>query len=146
MKSKTVTIEFGSERAAEHFAKWLDGQGEQNYWDWMVYREKWEDGDITAKSFDYFQGGNEFAPNGVIKTTLGRLTGDDNGSVLEHIERSYCCEFVCSNIGGTYVALFSSPALAAEVRVVLEKAGYDTVLKNGGYAVAINGLEPDRLP
>jgi hypothetical protein len=146
MKSKTVTIEFGSERAAEHFAKWLDGQGERSYWIWMGSREQEEGGEITAKSFDYFQGGNEFAPNGVIKTTLGRLTGDDNGSVLEHIERSYYCEFVCSNIGGTYVALFSSPALAAEVQVVLEKAGYDTVLKNDGCAVAINSREPDRLP
>lgn len=148
MKSKTVTIEFDSERAAEHFAKWLDGHGEQNYWDWMRCREESEEGDITAKSFDYFQGGNEFAPNGVIKTTLGRLN-NDNLSVIQRVERDYCCEFIYSYSslgGGTFCALLSSPALAAEVQVVLEKAGFDAVISNGGFVVKINSLEPNKLP
>lgn len=146
MKSKTVTIEFGSERAAEHFAKWLDGQGEQNYWDWMVYREESEGGDITAKSFDYFQGGNEFAPNGVIKTTLGRLTGNNNGSALQRIQQQYGFVFSYRPLEGAYCVSVSSPALAGEVQVVLEKAGFDAMLKNDGYTVAINSLEPNRLP
>lgn len=147
MKSKTVTIEFDSERAAEHFAKWLDGHGEQNYWDWMRCREESEEGDITAKSFDYFQGGNEFAPNGVIKTTLGRLN-NDNLSVIRRVERDYCCEFA-QRLDGKYYASFCSPALAAEVQVVLEKAGFDATIGDGARGavfVKINGLEPDELP
>lgn len=146
MKSKTVTIEFDTERAAEHFVKWLDGQGEQNYWDWMVCQEESEDGNITAKSFDYFQGGNEFAPSGVIKTTLGRLTGNNNGSILERIEQKYGFDFVYFSLKGAYGATFSSPALAAEVQVVLEKAGFDSQMEDDGCTVVINSLEPNRVP
>lgn len=50
---KNVTISFDNEAAAKHFASWLCGQGEQDYWIWMEERERKEKGDITAVSFDY---------------------------------------------------------------------------------------------
>ena len=91
--------------------------------------------------------GNEFAPNGVIKTTLGRLS-NDNRSVIQRVERDYCCEFA-QRLDGKYYASFCSPALAAEVQVVLEKAGFDAAVGDGARGavfVKINGLEPDELP
>jgi hypothetical protein len=30
-----ITIKFENEKAALHFAHWLCGQGEQDYWTWM---------------------------------------------------------------------------------------------------------------
>ena len=80
-----VTIRFGSDAAAKHFALWLCGQGEQQYWDWMRYREQEEPGPITAVSFDYHNRNlalpddnpnayGEFLEDGIIRTELGRLT------------------------------------------------------------------------
>lgn len=48
-----LKIVFSNKEAAEHFMSWLDGQGEQNYWTWMEYREQEEDGPITAIRFSY---------------------------------------------------------------------------------------------
>lgn len=47
-----LVIKFHSKRAREHFALWLCEQGEQNYWEWMEYREQEEKGNITVL-FDY---------------------------------------------------------------------------------------------
>lgn len=66
---KNVTIKFDNEAAAEHFLHWLCGQGEQDYWLWMEYREQEEKGDITATGFDYWGGtksGKEFGKHPVI--------------------------------------------------------------------------------
>lgn len=70
---QNITIQFENEKAAQHFAHWLDGQGEQDYWTWMECREQEEDGDITAKRFVYLKDG-KFAPDGVIGVVLGRIT------------------------------------------------------------------------
>ncbi len=64
--SPTLTFNFENEKAAEHFKSWLCGQGEQDYWMWMEYREQEESGDITGIDFDYHSGS-------VIKATCGRL-------------------------------------------------------------------------
>lgn len=77
----TLTIEFDSEIALQHFAGWLCGSGEQKYWDWMEYREQEEHGDITATSFHYHgpkdakgqKGIDDFVADGIIRTTCGRL-------------------------------------------------------------------------
>jgi hypothetical protein len=66
--SKKVKIEVtGDNKAAEHFLSWLCGQGEQDYWLWMEYREQEEDGDITITSFKY-----DFS-TGEIVGNLGRM-------------------------------------------------------------------------
>lgn len=53
---KRLVFEFESQEAAEHFKSWLCESGEQEYWMWMEVREREEDGDITATSFDYHTG------------------------------------------------------------------------------------------
>lgn len=65
----TVTIEFANPSAAEHFVSWLDGQGEQDYWIWMEYREQEEEGDITALRFDY-----DYNDPCDVKARCGRLS------------------------------------------------------------------------
>lgn len=58
-----ITIEFDNEEAADHFMGWLWGQGEQDYWLWMEYREREEKtGNITARSFNQVEGRNYKAP------------------------------------------------------------------------------------
>jgi hypothetical protein len=57
-KGNKLVFEFASPEAANHFKHWLCGQGEQDYWIWMEYREQEEKGDITAVAFDYFNGEN----------------------------------------------------------------------------------------
>lgn len=57
-----LKIVFSNQAALTHFAKWLDGSGEQNYWDWMEYREEEEEGDITAIRFNYFDIKNKDLP------------------------------------------------------------------------------------
>lgn len=54
-KPATVQITFANEAAADHFAQWLCGSGEQHYWNWMEAREAddADSGDITAVAFDY---------------------------------------------------------------------------------------------
>lgn len=89
MKKSTETdliIRFANPEAAEHFASWLCGSGEQHYWDWMEYREAdEEDGDITATHFHYHgpedetkertdpERYGEFMCDNIIRTTVGRL-------------------------------------------------------------------------
>lgn len=92
-KSKTpleinLIIKFANKEAANHFAHWLCGSGEQQYWNWMEYRESEENGDITATEFHYH--GEEdktkeitdpkrygkFMCDNTIRTTCGRLDKD----------------------------------------------------------------------
>jgi hypothetical protein len=82
----TITIEFDNRRAAHHFAAWLCGSGEQEYWQWQEYREQDEDkGNITAVEFHYHgvedktkdpddpERYGEFMCDNTIRTTCGRL-------------------------------------------------------------------------
>lgn len=84
-KTTDITIRFANPRAASHFAEWLCGSGEQQYWNWMEYREQEEDGDITAVSFHYHGEEDEtkaendpkrygkFMGDNIIRTSVGRL-------------------------------------------------------------------------
>ena len=81
-----LVIKFASKEAADHFASWLCGSGEQQYWQWMECREEEEDGDITATSFHYHgeedetkdetdpDRYNEFMCDNIIRTACGRLS------------------------------------------------------------------------
>jgi hypothetical protein len=53
MNNSVVTINFDSPHAAKHFASWLSGQGEQDYWIWMEEREQETSDVITARRFDF---------------------------------------------------------------------------------------------
>jgi len=68
-----VKIIFDNVNAADHYLHWLCGQGEQDYWLWMEYREQEEDGDITATRFDYFNGTKTFAKDLTILARCSRL-------------------------------------------------------------------------
>lgn len=84
-KKTSISIEFNNEEAALHFAHWLCGQGEQDYWQWMECREQEEGGNITAISFHYHGPEDEtkaqddpkrygkFMCDNTIRTTCGRL-------------------------------------------------------------------------
>ncbi len=48
-----ITFEFDNQAMADHFKTWLCESGEQDYWTWMECREQEEDGNITARNFDY---------------------------------------------------------------------------------------------
>jgi hypothetical protein len=72
-----LIIDFDNQRALEHFASWLCGSGEQQYWEWMANREGEEDGDITAVSFNYHDQEGDFIGGNTIRTDCGRLTKDD---------------------------------------------------------------------
>jgi hypothetical protein len=84
-KSKLV-IEFDNDKAREHFARWLCGSGEQEYWEWMKFREEEEAGNITALEFEYFHVKDDslgvddpkrygkFLETGIITTICGRKT------------------------------------------------------------------------
>ena len=74
MKKKLI-IEFDNEEAADHFAGWLCGAGEQDYWDWMAYREREESGDITAVNFNYHP--NNKWLSGPIVASCGRLDSEE---------------------------------------------------------------------
>ena len=69
---KELTIKFENQRAADHFKSWLCGAGEQGYWMWMEYREKEEQGPITATSFEYHEPGDS-----IIVATCGRIDERD---------------------------------------------------------------------
>jgi len=80
-----ITFEFEGEQAAlaaELFVAWLSEVGEQDYWQWMKYRERPEEyptGDITA-SFLYHDGCfDEGADplNRVVKTSLHRMDAEE---------------------------------------------------------------------
>ena len=49
----TLKIDFDNEEVARHFGLWLCEAGEQDYWEWMKYREQEENGNITAINFHY---------------------------------------------------------------------------------------------
>lgn len=80
-----LIIKFPNQEAMEHFAAWLCESGEQQYWEWMEYREQEEDGDITATHFHYHGEEDEskahddparykeFMCDNTIRTTVGRL-------------------------------------------------------------------------
>lgn len=70
-----VKINFSNEVAAKHFLLWLCEAGEQDYFEWMTYREEEEpDGDITALEFDYFATSKkEFAKDLEITVECGRM-------------------------------------------------------------------------
>lgn len=54
MNNSTVKIEFINHDAARYFINWLSGQGEQDYWEWMQYREEESDEEaMTATQFGY---------------------------------------------------------------------------------------------
>ena len=69
---KDLTITFENQQAADHFKSWLCGAGEQDYWMWMEYREKEEQGPITATSFEYHEPGGS-----TIVATCGRMDEQD---------------------------------------------------------------------
>ena len=68
-KSNELRIVFDNPEAASHFKHWLCGQGEQDYWAWMRYREYEEEGPITATRFEYHKPGGD-----VVKAICGRLS------------------------------------------------------------------------
>lgn len=73
VKGTTLTFKFENVEACNHFKSWLCGSGEQQYWDWMEYREAEElfaKGDITGVSFDYWN-------KEKIKVTCGRLDEEE---------------------------------------------------------------------
>lgn len=86
-QSVVLKIEFSNRKAMEHFARWLCGSGEQEYWTWMECSELDEPDaeDITATKFEYFHHSNsanfpppdlanaEFIGDDTIRTTCGRL-------------------------------------------------------------------------
>lgn len=66
--SKTLVFKFSNKAAALHFKDWLCGSGEQQYWNWMEYRESDEPkGNITGLSFNYHTGTE------VVEVTCGRM-------------------------------------------------------------------------
>lgn len=69
--SNKLVFEFASKEAANHFKRWLCGQGEQDYWLWMECREDESDGDITGLEFNYHTG------NDTIPVECGRMDKDD---------------------------------------------------------------------
>lgn len=73
--ARSITITFDSDEVAIHFAHWLCGSGEQEYWDWMRYREQEEEGNITALDFNYHGESKryEFMSDWTIRTKSGRL-------------------------------------------------------------------------
>jgi hypothetical protein len=85
----TITIEVANPEAARHFAVWLCESGEQDYWNWMEYREQEEeDDDITILSFHYHGPEDEtkahndpnryggFMCDNIIRTEVGRMDRD----------------------------------------------------------------------
>ena len=86
--ARDITIRFDSDEAALHFADWLCGSGEQQYWEWMRCREEEEDGPITAVDFSYHgvedetkveddeDRYQEFMCDWTIRTKCGRLDKD----------------------------------------------------------------------
>ena len=61
-----LTFEFENSESANHFKSWLCESGEQDYWNWMEYREEEESGKITGLKFDYHR-------DKIVKVRCGRL-------------------------------------------------------------------------
>jgi hypothetical protein len=72
-KNNDLVIRFSNPKALKHFVSWLCEHGEQNYWEWMEYRESEEKGDITA-FFDYHsEDGKIYLPSNIIRANCSRL-------------------------------------------------------------------------
>lgn len=81
-----LVIKFPNEEAREYFASWLCNFGEQCYWDWMEAQEDENKENITATKFHYHgeedktketsdpSRYNKFMNDGIIRTTMGRVT------------------------------------------------------------------------
>lgn len=67
-----LVIMFHSKRARELFARWMCRSGEQQYWEWMEYRETEESGDITV-AFDY---------NPIVRPDLPKDNADRYGGFI----------------------------------------------------------------
>jgi hypothetical protein len=53
----SLTFIFDNEEMAYHFKSWLCGCGEQQYWEWMDYRQQEEpESTIAVSRFDYWKG------------------------------------------------------------------------------------------
>lgn len=86
VEDSDLIIKFPNKEVARHFALWLCESGEQQYWDWMEYREQEEDGDISVKRFHYHGEEDqtkavndpsrygEFMCDNTIRTTIGRVS------------------------------------------------------------------------
>lgn len=84
-----LVIKFDNKEAADHFASWLCGSGEQQYWQWMECREEEDEGNITALQFHYHGEEDEtkaeddpdrygeFMADNIIRTTCGRRDEDE---------------------------------------------------------------------
>jgi hypothetical protein len=74
---RKVTFVFDDDATADHFLSWLCGSGEQQYWQWMEYRESEENGNITVTNFDYWGGKKKgkFGAGDIICPS-GRLTDE----------------------------------------------------------------------
>lgn len=70
--TSVLAFQFDNPEAMNHFWRWLCESGEQQYWDYMQYREEEEDGDITGLFFDYKK-----ADGGAIFVKCGRFTESD---------------------------------------------------------------------
>jgi predicted 3-demethylubiquinone-9 3-methyltransferase (glyoxalase superfamily) len=64
---ENLLFQFDSPEAADHFWRWFQESGEQQYWEYMSYREADEEGDITGLEF-------RKEKNGAIKVKCGRFT------------------------------------------------------------------------
>jgi len=85
MKKAILKIEFDNQKILEHFAIWLCEAGEQDYFNWMEFRESEEEGDITVIEFNYHgpedeskakddpERYGEFLCDNTIRTVVGRL-------------------------------------------------------------------------
>lgn len=75
----TITFEFSNPEAAHHFLIWMSESGEQEYWNWMQYREENDEpeGDITAVELDYWSlnEGETFGPR--VQMVCGRFDDPD---------------------------------------------------------------------
>ena len=69
-KNNVLTFVFKTPKAANHFKTWLCESGEQDYWNWMEYREQEEEDTkhITGLTFEYHSDKPE-----IINVECGRL-------------------------------------------------------------------------
>jgi len=73
-----VIIDFANELAAKHFALWLSGAGEQDYWMWMEAREAQERlRNISATRFKYNRLQKDADGNFNIDTVLGSVLDNE---------------------------------------------------------------------
>lgn len=64
-----LVIQFETQEQLEYFAHFLDGHGEQTYWEWMSEQEGQHPGRDIAVTFDYFTPNTrKFVGDNVIRT------------------------------------------------------------------------------